>query len=600
MTKNTTDSMSAYRPYIEYIRFPKFKNLDQDTKITFDYPITVLVGENGVNKSSVLRALYGCPHGYSIGYYWFETDIDKIDESQGQSCFIYGYYNKGAQRVVEVIKSRVTKKETDKNGKIREDPDYWEPTRPNSSYNMEQLTNWKSLSKKEQKKLIHYRYQTRWHLLRKHVTYFDFRREALSAFDKAFYCYALPKRKTIQTKQDLIRFYSSKLKHVIDTKQKSYKLYNKEKIKSIEQLKEKEIDKINKILNKHYSEITIIDHSFYSSSPARTIVVTETTGNGSTKNYSEAFAGSGEFAVITLVHFISVAEHHELILLDEPEVSIHPEAQKLVLSFLKESAESKKLQIVIATHSPYLVQDLPKEAIKILYTNSQGKVEVRNSSYPIEAFYRIGALNRKIKVVVEDRCAEAVLKNAFIRQEIENLFEFIVPPFGAEGILTKDTVTSYFCHDTDIIFCLDGDQRFIIPDPDDIPESDNENLLEIITKLTGIQKIPYKDNKLETKYKNERGYLKFIKTHLFFLPLNDPEEIIWEVMDDSDKDIINRDFSDHKEAFRKLTLAHFGCDDSNSIAEYERYHAAKIKTSSHPVVSELDNLVLSIKEAINI
>ena len=600
MTKNITDPMSAYRPYIEYIRFPKFKNLEKDTKITFDYPITVLVGENGVNKSSVLRALYGCPHGYSIGYYWFETDIDKIDESQGQSCFIYGYYNKGAQRVVEVIKSRVTKKIKDKDGKIRENPDYWEPTRPNSSYNMEQLPDWGSLSKKEQKKLTHYRYKTRWQLLKKHVTYFDFRREALSAFDKAFYCYSLPKRKAIQSKQDLIRFYSSKLKFVIDNKAESYKFYKKEKIESIEQLDGREIDKINKILNKRYSNITIVDHTFYSSTPARTIVVTETTQNGSTKNYSEAFAGSGEFAVITLVHFISVAEHHELILLDEPEVSIHPEAQKLVLSFLRESAESKKLQIVIATHSPYLVQDLPKEAIKILYTNSQGKVEVRNSSYPIEAFYRIGALNRKIKVVVEDRCAEAVLKNAFIRHQIEDLFEFIIPPFGAEGILAKDTVTSYFCHDTDIIFCLDGDHRVIIPDPDDIPESNNENLLKIINKLTGIQKIPYKDGKLETKYRNERGYLSFIKTHLFFLPLNDPEEIIWEVMDNSDKDIINNDFSNHKDAFRKLTKSHFGRDDSNSIAEYERYHAAKIKTSNNPIITELDKLVLSIKETINI
>ncbi|MBD8347819.1 AAA family ATPase [Dysgonomonas sp. HGC4] len=49
----------VFRKYIDYIRFPYYKNFIKDTKITFDFPLTVLVGPNGTGKSSILKALYG-------------------------------------------------------------------------------------------------------------------------------------------------------------------------------------------------------------------------------------------------------------------------------------------------------------------------------------------------------------------------------------------------------------------------------------------------------------------------------------------------------------------------------------------------------------
>lgn len=45
---------NVYQRYIEHIRFPFFRNLETDTKITFDFPITFLVGKNGGGKSSTL------------------------------------------------------------------------------------------------------------------------------------------------------------------------------------------------------------------------------------------------------------------------------------------------------------------------------------------------------------------------------------------------------------------------------------------------------------------------------------------------------------------------------------------------------------------
>ena len=69
----------AFKKYIDFIQFPYFKSLEKNTKITFDFPITFFVGKNGCGKSTVLKALYGAPNGYSPSDYWFSTKLDPIE-----------------------------------------------------------------------------------------------------------------------------------------------------------------------------------------------------------------------------------------------------------------------------------------------------------------------------------------------------------------------------------------------------------------------------------------------------------------------------------------------------------------------------------------
>ena len=43
-----------HKYYIEPIRFPFYRNLEAETKITFDFQVTFLVGKNGGDKTIVL------------------------------------------------------------------------------------------------------------------------------------------------------------------------------------------------------------------------------------------------------------------------------------------------------------------------------------------------------------------------------------------------------------------------------------------------------------------------------------------------------------------------------------------------------------------
>lgn len=72
-----------------------------------------------------------------------------------------------------------------------------------------------------------------------------------------------------------------------------------------------------------------------------------------------------------------------IILLDEPELSFHPEWQQkfvnLLLGFLEKLYPNFRFQIIIASHSPILVSDFPKNNIIFLDKNEDGTCKVVNS-----------------------------------------------------------------------------------------------------------------------------------------------------------------------------------------------------------------------------
>ena len=185
MTLNLSDEIASleqnrgkydkiFPGYITHIRFPRFKNIADGTRIDFTFPITALVGSNGSGKTSVLHALYGAPAGHTTGKYWFSTKIDPIQEGEGSpSRFIYGHRNANFNNVVETRKARVRKT---RNG--RPDPNYWEPTKESPGDGMIE-------PELKANKIYGGRAKDRWNPVSRKILYINFRKE-LSAFDKYF------------------------------------------------------------------------------------------------------------------------------------------------------------------------------------------------------------------------------------------------------------------------------------------------------------------------------------------------------------------------------------------------------------------------------
>lgn len=565
--KEFESNSSGFEPFIRHIRFPKYKNFAKNVRIDFNFPITVLVGENGCNKSSIIRALYGAPANKSLGDYWFESKIDTIrEEEKAPSCFIYGYIYPLEDKVVEVLKTRVHNKDN---------PDYWEPSRPIVQYGMEKIEVKKSLTKDE--KL--YRSKTRWNPVNKDVIYLDFRHEALSAYDKFFYCTDLRGvSDAYKSKQDFVRRYSKNLRKAIDEDLKNYSIYQTKRVVENKLLNDEAVEHISKILNKKYSSIRILTHTFYTSEPAKTVFLSSENGT----DYSEAFAGSGEFSVVCLVDAILGAEPKSLILLDEPEVSIHPRAQQKLMEFLCQQVLKSKYQIVIATHSPYITKHLPKGAVKLLFLDKNNQVFVNNNVYPSEVFVEIGASKSQLTILVEDVCAKKVLEACIKNVGKTKLFKVrSAERFGAEGILNHDAVTDFIEGANDIVYCLDGDKRRDFP----VIDSNLDKLEEGIKIIAPGAKLTQPNANKETKIREYSRFLEHLQEKLYYLPdAYGPEEIIWEVLPKNEKDRINiasLGKDKFKEGVRQACFNHFGNDDSEAIVRYVEFYAAYLLTGTH-------------------
>lgn len=68
-------------------------------------------------------------------------------------------------------------------------------------------------------------------------------------------------------------------------------------------------------------------------------------------------------------------EKDKIILIDEPESSLHPNWQNRILKIYEDFAIKNNNQIIIATHSPHIIASAKKESIRLL-VNRNGKIEV--------------------------------------------------------------------------------------------------------------------------------------------------------------------------------------------------------------------------------
>jgi predicted ATP-binding protein involved in virulence len=66
-----------------------------------------------------------------------------------------------------------------------------------------------------------------------------------------------------------------------------------------------------------------------------------------------------------------------IILIDEPETSLHPTWQRNILKLYQNIGENN--QIIVATHSPHIIASVKPESLFVLYPNSEtGKIEPIN------------------------------------------------------------------------------------------------------------------------------------------------------------------------------------------------------------------------------
>lgn len=171
---------------------------------------------------------------------------------------------------------------------------------------------------------------------------------------------------------------------------------------------------------------------------------------------------------------IKMIENKEvMVILDEPDIFMHPEWQRVYISVLKEFFEKfykdKKIKIILTSHSPFVASDLPRENVIMLDTYDEKDEETKrdkedpkyqkNGNCKVvndkkiktfganifdlytEAFFVTSSFGefakRKIKEVVKELTPDDKNKYGIIAEERVKEIEYIINSIGEKLVKNK-------------------------------------------------------------------------------------------------------------------------------------------------------------------
>jgi len=495
--------------YIAYAVFPKFKHIEAGTRVDFPFPLTALVGPNGSGKSSLLHALFGMPARSSTIRFWFATALDPIaGPKKDPQRYFYGHWNESFGGIVETRKARLGSK-----------PDYWEPYRLSTADGMQKLPDGDFEGKTAD----------RWNPVRRKVTYVNLK-ATIGSFDRYFYF------DDFETNDELraaMQREAKRLQRIKATNRQSYILGN-EKLFENRDLEPDELKAVCAVLGREYDGARLIRHSLYPGTRGKDMSIVFRRG----REYSEAFAGSGELAAVRVVTDVLAAEEYSLILLDEPETSLHPGAQRALLRFLLEQIKIKKHQVVLSTHSRDFLDGLPQDAIKVFEDNGDGSGSARilARSTPAAALLRLGLVPaNKIRVLVEDEVAKLLVLHAANSLDAGDAarLEVKLSPGGWSPMLAHSG-PSHMASGQPVYMYIDGDQKKVdkFTDPDTIAPAEYAGLRDKLKAELGTEPVfslpggagHIANNQAANEVRLQ--YLQWVRKHVAYLPRKRPEEIL--------------------------------------------------------------------------
>lgn len=115
----------------------------------------------------------------------------------------------------------------------------------------------------------------------------------------------------------------------------------------------KRVERLSSIMGKKYTSAKMALANTDSKRPVPVL----TDANNS---YSGFHQGTGE---TTMIEFLQAdISEYGMLIIDEIETSLHPRAQRRLIRALAEICRERQAQIILTTHSPYILEELPLDA----------------------------------------------------------------------------------------------------------------------------------------------------------------------------------------------------------------------------------------------
>ncbi|MEU6382031.1 AAA family ATPase [Streptomyces bauhiniae] len=177
--------------------------------------------------------------------------------------------------------------------------------------------------------------------------------------------------------------------------------------------------------------------------------------------YSNFHQGAGEDATTDLVTLLRAAPRNSLVIIDEIESSLHPRAQRRLMAELFTIARNQRIQFILSTHSPYILEQLPTEARIYIQLERSGTRDVIYGVTPEFAMSLMDDIDHsELTLYCEDKAAATAIDALISIEQPELRRRVSITPVGpASTVKTLGQLAHENKFPGKSLGVLDGDQE---------------------------------------------------------------------------------------------------------------------------------------------
>ena len=192
---------------------------------------------------------------------------------------------------------------------------------------------------------------------------------------------------------------------------------------------------------------------------------------------SQFHQGAGEDSMLDMFRLLQDMPNYSLLVIDEVENSLHPQAQRRFIQHLLKIARQKKIQIILSTHSPFVLEESPPIARIMLVKLS----DTKDILYQVSSNFALSTIDENqhpdTYVFVEDEEAETLFWEILKKDERrypELLRKIMTKVVGSYSVVKE---VDSLCRNDKLPYhgfgIVDGDMKNECPDclslPGDLP-----------------------------------------------------------------------------------------------------------------------------------
>jgi energy-coupling factor transporter ATP-binding protein EcfA2 len=195
-------------------------------------------------------------------------------------------------------------------------------------------------------------------------------------------------------------------------------------------LNTKTMGRLNEIMGRAYEGAELVSAAGYRIRQAR---------NETSTPYTSFNMGAGEDLLIDLLYVLQECPQGSLIVIEEIELGLHPEALVRLAQHIQEIMLEKKLQIIASTHSEHFIDSIPRQARILLQKTANIHSITKEPTTRLAMGFLAGGsfIEPELLVYCEDHFANELIKRAALGETTRRIN---VLPVGDKSELTKQVV----------------------------------------------------------------------------------------------------------------------------------------------------------------